>query len=284
MNFNKSSENTENSSNVKSVLEQIKKKTEEISTSEASIKFLSNLSNPTNLTNPLIINSLSKRNQEEKKFHLPSLKSRRVIMKIKNEMIPQKFISRSNSNILSRNQNISFFNEPFDLKNYQNLFEKAEKDLLDIREKKRFKNILQKLNRENDISKIDNSNNIELNDNSIKNNKSKLWSKLKHSNSYIAPKDKDVRINYFKFIPKKKAIEKSNNIRLLHYIRMNKNEGLTMLNLVGTEEYKNNNFWNENNSNYYNKGMKIGCSMTQSQQDFLNAVNDLHITIDKLNI
>ena len=224
MNFNKSSENTENSSNVKSVLEQIKKKTEEISTSEASIKFLSNLSNPTNLTNPLIINSLSKRNQEEKKFHLPSLKSRRVIMKIKNEMIPQKFISRSNSNILSRNQNISFFNEPFDLKNYQNLFEKAEKDLLDIREKKRFKNILQKLNRENDISKIDNSNNIELNDNSIKNNKSKLWSKLKHSNSYIAPKDKDVRINYFKFIPKKKAIEKSNNIRLLHYIRMNKNE------------------------------------------------------------
>ena len=162
MNFNKSSENTENSSNVKSVLEQIKKKTEEISTSEASIKFLSNLSNPTNLTNPLIINSLSKRNQEEKKFHLPSLKSRRVIMKIKNEMIPQKFISRSNSNILSRNQNISFFNEPFDLKNYQNLFEKAEKDLLDIREKKRFKNILQKLNRENDISKIDNSNNIEV--------------------------------------------------------------------------------------------------------------------------
>ena len=67
-------------------------------------------------------------------------------------------------------------------------------------------------------------------------------------------------------------------------IRMNKNEGLTMLNLDGTEECKNNHFWNENNSNYYNKGMKIGCSMTQSQQDFLNAVNDLHITIDKLNI
>ena len=67
-------------------------------------------------------------------------------------------------------------------------------------------------------------------------------------------------------------------------IRMNKNEGLTMLNIDGTEECKNNNFWNENNSNYYNKGMKIGCSMTQSQQDFLNAVNDLHITIDKLNI
>ena len=27
---------------------------------------------------------------------------------------------------------------------------------------------------------------------------------------------------------------------------MNKNEGLTMLNIDGTEECKNNNFWNEN--------------------------------------
>ena len=224
MSFNKSFDNSENASNVISVLEQIKKRTEEISTSEASIKFLSNLSNPTNLTNPLIINSLSKRNQEEKKFKLPSLKSRRVIMKIKNEMFQQKLIPKSNSNILSRNQNISFFSENFDLKNYQNLFEKAEKDLLDIREKKRFKNILQKLNRENDISKNDISNNINngKNDNSI--NNSKIWEKLKHSNSYIGKIDKDARINYFKFIPKKKAIEKSNNIRLLHYIQSNKNE------------------------------------------------------------
>ena len=62
-----------------------------------------------------------------------------------------------------------------------------------------------------------------------------------------------------------------------------KNEGFSGLNLDGMEECKNN-FWNDNNNNFYNKGMKFGCSMTQSQQDFLNAVNDLHITIDKLNI
>ena len=37
------------------ILNQIKKQTEEISTSEASIHFLKNLSNPTNLTNPQII-------------------------------------------------------------------------------------------------------------------------------------------------------------------------------------------------------------------------------------
>ena len=50
------------------------------------------------------------------------------------------------------------------------------------------------------------------------------------------------------------------------------------------EECKNN-YWNDNNYNYSNnKGTKIGTSMTQSQQDFLNAVNDLHTTIEKLNI
>ena len=49
-------------------------------------------------------------------------------------------------------------------------------------------------------------------------------------------------------------------------------------------EYSKNNFWNDNSFYYNNKGTKIGCSMTQSQKDFLNAVNDLHFTIEKLNI
>ena len=62
-----------------------------------------------------------------------------------------------------------------------------------------------------------------------------------------------------------------------------KNEGFSGMNMVGIEESKNN-FWNDNNYNYYNKGMKSGYSMTKSQQEFLNAVNDLNITIDKINI
>ena len=70
---------------------------------------------------------------------------------------------------------------------------------------------------------------------------------------------------------------------LANNIQINKNERVSGLNMDMMEECKNN-FWNENKYNYNNKGMKIGCSMTQSQQDFLNAVNDLHITIDKLNI
>ena len=45
-------------------------------------------------------------------------------------------------------------------------------------------------------------------------------------------------------------------------------------------------FMNEDNKiNFcYNKGNKINYNLTQSQQDFINAVNDLHYTIDKLNI
>ena len=39
------------------ILKQIKKQSDEISTSEGSIHFLKNLSNPTNLTNPQIIGS-----------------------------------------------------------------------------------------------------------------------------------------------------------------------------------------------------------------------------------
>jgi hypothetical protein len=65
--------------------------------------------------------------------------------------------------------------------------------------------------------------------------------------------------------------------------RIKNNKGFSGLNMNEMEECKND-IWNENNYNYNNKGMKMGCSMTQSQKDFLNAVNDLHVTIEKLNI
>jgi hypothetical protein len=67
-------------------------------------------------------------------------------------------------------------------------------------------------------------------------------------------------------------------------VKIKNNKGFSVLNMGDMEECKNN-YWNDNNYNYSNnKGTKIGTSMTQSQQDFLNAVNDLHITIEKLNI
>ena len=132
MYFNKSIDNTENSSSMyPEIIEQIKKKSEEISTSEASIKLFQNLSNPTNLTNPQIINSLSRRNKDRNKFILPSLKSRRVISSDKSDFIPEKFLIRSNSNVLSRNHQSSFTNDPFDFNHYKKLIAKAEKDILE---------------------------------------------------------------------------------------------------------------------------------------------------------
>ena len=65
--------------------------------------------------------------------------------------------------------------------------------------------------------------------------------------------------------------------------RIKNNKGFSGLNMDDMEECKND-IWNDSNYIYNNKGMKMGCSMTQSQKDFLNAVNDLHVTIEKLNI
>jgi len=65
--------------------------------------------------------------------------------------------------------------------------------------------------------------------------------------------------------------------------RIKNNKGFSGLNMDDMEECKND-IWNDSNYNYNNKGMKMGSSMTQSQKDFLNAVNDLHVTIEKLNI
>ena len=93
---------------------------------------------------------------------------------------------------------------------------------------------------------------------------------------------KERDINVFNKIMKKKdefynqalQLAKQNN-------KIKKTKNFTGLNMEG-EECKNN-FWNDN-SFYSNSKTKIGNSMTQSQKDFLNAVNDLHVTIEKLNI
>ena len=67
------------------------------------------------------------------------------------------------------------------------------------------------------------------------------------------------------------AVIMANNIAI-----KSNNKGLSYFNKdLINEDFKN---------NFDNKGMKFNCSITQSQQEFINAVNDLHNTIDKLNI
>ena len=78
---------------------------------------------------------------------------------------------------------------------------------------------------------------------------------------------------------KEKKTEKINNQAIImanNITIKNNNKGLS---------YLKRDFFNEDcKNNFNNKGMKNNCSITQSQQDFINAVNDLHNTIDKLNI
>ena len=78
-----------NSSTFPDVLEQTKKKSEEISSSEASIRLFKNLSNPTNLTNPQIINTFNRNqnNTTQKKtinYVLPTIKTNRQNFNINN--------------------------------------------------------------------------------------------------------------------------------------------------------------------------------------------------------
>ena len=236
MNFNRSIDNIANySSMYPDIMEQIKKKSEEMSTSEASYKLLQNLSNPTNLTNPLIVNSLSKRNKGRNRYNLPSLKGKRMINSNNNEIIPTKFISRSNSNIISGNNQNSLANDPFDFNNYQKLILKAEKDILEKHDKIRIKKIITKIERNTDDLKSLNTdknkgfsakNNLKRGEMDKIVNYDDIWEKLKRGKSLNSKRNKEVRISYGKFIPINKTIDISNNIRLLNYHYKNKNERL----------------------------------------------------------
>ena len=69
------------------------------------------------------------------------------------------------------------------------------------------------------------------------------------------------------------AIIMANNITV-----KNNNKGLSYLNRDILNEDCKNNYNNNNQETNFN------CNITQSQQEFINAVNDLHYTINKLNI
>ena len=81
-------------------------------------------------------------------------------------------------------------------------------------------------------------------------------------------KERDLKI----IDKRKKKIEEINN------------QAIIMAN--DSKNINNKGFMNEDNKINFccNKGNKNNCNLTQSQQDFINAVNDLHYTIDKLNI
>ena len=140
--------NKEKFPEISDVLAQIKKKSEEISTSDASTKLLKNISNPTNLTNPQIIISRNKNNYifNNYKYHLPSLKKSKMTFSDSNI---KKFSknTKSETTLTSINQFSTI--DPFDLNNYHKLIEKVDFEIFQnkIKEKPKNKIILEKINK-----------------------------------------------------------------------------------------------------------------------------------------
>ena len=218
--------------NVSDIFEQIKKKAEDLSTSDGSIPFFQNLSNPTNLTNPQII-SLRKvgitDSADDSKNKSNFIKSRNIrnVKKTKNE------ISELHDEFLISDQ----------IKKL--LLQKEPKIIFDKPKKRIYEDYTKSKSLEKDKKNktIDANNNENLD----------LWSKLKKIKKIP---NKDVkRLNRRKNISARDYISDKKDIQLMKYINKHKLERLNMLsNLKRTElEQINNTIVSlENNKDFIN--------------------------------
>jgi hypothetical protein len=211
---------TDNNSNIlrkdaSDIFDQIRKKAEDISTSEGSNRIFHNLSNPTNLTNPQIItirkidnflkSEVSKNNNPLKK-----VKTRNVSQKFK----PDKSSSQSNRTDLTEQLLI---NEQI----RRLILRKRQKTISDKNsESQKLSNFTQGRPLGKQIKKNKTMEPIgeEGND---------LWSRLRDGR--YNKKEKIVRVNKRKFITAREYISSTKNIQLMKFIRKNKIEKLNML-------------------------------------------------------
>ena len=218
--FSKKMSTTDNNSNIlrkdaSDIFDQIRKKAEDISTSEGSNRIFHNLSNPTNLTNPQIItirkidnflkSEVSKNNNPLKK-----VKTRNVSQKFK----PDKSSSQSNRTDLTEQLLIN---------------EQIRRLIL----RKRQKTISDKNSESQKLSNFTQGRPLGK---QIKKNKTmepigeegnNLWSRLRDGR--YNKKEKIVRVNKRKFITAREYISSTKNIQLMKFIRKNKIEKLNML-------------------------------------------------------
>jgi len=107
---------------------------------------------------------------------------------------------------------------------------------LEKEEKSRMKKLLEKIDKSTDEiishNNINNSKDYPMRNNLKKNridksvNYGDIWEKLKKGKSLLQKKEKDITIDFIKFMPKKQMLERCNNIRLLNFNSKNKNERL----------------------------------------------------------
>ena len=205
-----------------SIFEQIRKKAEDISTSEGSYGFLHNLSNPTNLTNPQIIASRTVdtniyNSGTKKDFHLYKIKTRNKQGQYK----PDTTSSQSNRTELIDQLLINEQIRKF-IRNKKNklIFDKNSESqkIYNYSSKRQFENHFKK---NKTILPIGNDGN-------------NLWTKFQNENDNN--KGKIIRINKRKYITSREYINSTRNVQLLRFIRKNKMEKLnTLINIRKSE-------------------------------------------------
>ena len=203
---------------VSDIFEQIKKKKEDLSTSDGSIPLFQNLSNPTNLTNPQII-GLKRggyiENSEETKDKSRNLKPkirvnrlRRVKSEI-SELHDEFLISEEIKKLLLQKEPKRIFDKPkkriYDMDAYTKMIEKKKKK--EISEK-----TIEPVVNEEDI-----------------------WTKLKKI-QYIPHDQKEIRVNKRKNICARDYISNTKDIQLMKYINRHKIERYNMLSNIRQSE------------------------------------------------
>ena len=204
----------EENSDALEIYEQIKKQTDELSTSEGSIQFLKNLSNPTNLTNPQIIGYHHSNINNINELNLSKISKEKI-----NKTINRIYKKQINRNI---RKEILFSRE----NNKKYLFENLNKDN-DI---KTPRNAIKNKNEKNII---DSPKNKTVNKNEIHLSPilDKLYTSPTHRNN-----NKDIRINKRKNTSKKKYIDDNKEISKLRFNIKNKMERYEKLKKIKKSE------------------------------------------------
>ena len=250
MNKNKSIENSslttnEVDSKITDIFDQIRKKSEEMPSSDSSIKMFNNLSNPTNLTNPQII--MNSKNFEEKIESRKIEKNVQILKKIrlKNRLLfstgnsTESFQKSQSQKSLIVNQNTNIMQNDKILQNMSNIDS--------IKKNQRNKIILKKIDKKSLNKNKKNQNNYNNNYTAFgyRNIKKKIFfpeiiyeqvksldsrcdadnfmEKLKNSKC-INPSNKNKKIEEIKPFKKINFRNENYHIKILQYNNKNKNE------------------------------------------------------------
>lgn len=203
---------------VSDIFEQIKKKKEDLSTSDGSIPLFQNLSNPTNLTNPQII-GLKRggymENSEETKDKSRNLKPKNRVNRLRrvkseiSELHDEFLISEEIKKLLLQKEPKRIFDKPkkrnYDMDAYTKMIEKKKK------KEKSAKTIEPVVNEED------------------------VWTKLKKI-QYIPHDQKEIRVNKRKNISAREYISNTKDIQLMKYINRHKFERYNMLSNIRQSE------------------------------------------------